>query len=134
MSVIDVLTYFLLSSAQSWGAITASTNSDALDTTIGGVGLSRVMRAKINYSAASLASGSGTVTFWVQKSTDNSTWYDLTSGADQVITLSTTAQSGEIVLKFSTVDRYIRLRAVFAGSPTTPTITVNSAYLSLDSY
>lgn len=79
--------------------------------------------ARVIYSAATNASGSNSVTFSIEHSTDNSTFYTLTSGAADVINLSTTAQTGEIFLPFRTNKRYVRLVATVAGAGSTPTIT-----------
>src|SRR5207244_2828139 len=76
----------------------------------------------VPYSAAANASGSNSVTFSPDHSDDDSTYYALTSGASDVINLSTTAQQGEIFLPVRTSKRYIRLTATFAGAGGTPTI------------
>lgn len=83
----------------------------------------RGLKARVIYSAATNASGSNSVTFSIEHSDDNSTFYTLTSGAAQVVNLSTTAQSGEIALPFETSKRYVRLVATVAGAGSTPTIT-----------
>lgn len=79
---------------------------------------------RVLYSAASNASGSNTVTFDVDGSTDNSNWLQ-TGGArfgDQV-TLSTTVQAGELFIPVQGFTRYIRLTCTIAGAGTVPTIT-----------
>jgi hypothetical protein len=78
--------------------------------------------ARVLYSAATNASGSNSVTFTIEHSDDNSTFYTLASAAAQVINLSTTAQAGEIFLPFRTNKVYVRLVATFAGAGSTPTI------------
>lgn len=83
----------------------------------------RGMRARFLYSAATNASGSNSVTFGIDVSADNSTWYSDFIAADQVINLSTTAQSGEIYLTFETGQPYIRANCVVAGAGSTPTVT-----------
>lgn len=100
---------------------TGSFNSTALDTKVGTPAWGEVMR--ILYSAATNASGSNSVTFSVEHSDDNSTFYTVASGAADIINLSTTAQAGEIYIPFRTKKRYVRLVATFAGAGSTPTIT-----------
>src|SRR3954467_5768250 len=69
----------------------------------------RGLKARVIYSAATNASGSNAFTFSVDHSDDNSTFYALSSGAADVVTLSTTAQAGEIFIPFETSKRYVRL-------------------------
>lgn len=92
-----------------------------------GVDIKRTPRwplfARIIYSAATNASGSNSVTFSIEHSDDNSTFYRLTDGAAEIVNLSTTAQAAEIFLPIVTDKRYIRLVATFAGAGSTPTIT-----------
>lgn len=83
----------------------------------------RGLVAAIQYSAATNASGSNSVTFSIEHSSDNSTFFALASGAADVINLSTTAQVGEIFIPFRSILRYVRLVATFAGAGSTPTIT-----------
>lgn len=104
---------------------TASFNSTSIDWQYGNS--PRPLYAKIRYSAATNASGSNAVTFTIEHSTDNSTWYTHTSGADQVLNLSTTAQVGEVIIPILTRYRYIRLVATFSGAGSTPTITYLAA-------
>lgn len=107
---------------------TASFNSTALD--LKGGTPRRGIYARILYSAATNASGSNSVTFSLEHSDDNSTFYRRTDGAAEIINLSTTAQSGEIVLPIDTSKRYVRLVATFAGAGSTPTITYSSAIVA----
>ena len=100
---------------------TATGNGTGVDLKVGTP--PRPLFARIVYSAASNASGSNTVTFEVQHSADNSTYYTAISGAKDVVTLSTTVQAGEIYLPILTKERYARLTATFAGAGSTPTIT-----------
>ncbi len=89
----------------------------------------RGLNARIIYSAATQASGSGVWTFSVDICYDGvpTTW-----NVDFVappITLTTSAQSGEIFIPFSISPTsvangtQIRVSATLSGSPTTPTIT-----------
>lgn len=101
---------------------TATFNGAAVDLTTGTP--RRGLKMRIIYSAASNASGSNTVTFSVDVSSDNSTWYTAEfQGVAEALTLSTTAQSGEIYLPFETSKRYVRLTCTITGSGSTPTIT-----------
>lgn len=101
---------------------TATFNGAGVDLA-NGTPLADPLWLRVIYSAATNASGSNAVTFSVDHSDDNSTFYALTSGASDVVNLSTTAQSGEIYLPFVTRKRYVRLTATFSGAGSTPTIT-----------
>ncbi len=88
----------------------------------------RGLKARVIYSAAANASGSNTVVFSIDVSYDGgSTWNS--DFLAPPITLSTTAQSGEIAIPFeisptSVINgTQIRLTATIAGSGTSPTIT-----------
>lgn len=83
----------------------------------------RGLFARVIYSAATNASGSNTVTFEVDVSTDNSTWFAKTIDNEHVVNLTTTAKSGEFHIPIETSDAYVRLQAVVAGAGSTPTIT-----------
>lgn len=84
---------------------------------------------RVLYSAASNASGSNTVTFTVDGSVDNVNFGTIGGGRPaggsptDVVTLTTTAQAGEIFIPVQGFVRYIRLTATFAGAGTVPTIT-----------
>ena len=93
----------------------------------------RGLFCRVIYSAATQASGSGVFTFSVDVCYDGvpTTWRSDFVG-DPPITLSTTAQSGELYIPFNVQPTMvsgvitapqIRLSAVLSGSPTTPTIT-----------
>jgi hypothetical protein len=85
---------------------------------------SRGLVARVIYSAASEASGGKTVTFKVQHGdTLGGTYYDLSSAAAEVITLTTTAQAGEIFIPFRTKKAYVRLVQTLSASTNSPTIT-----------
>jgi hypothetical protein len=113
---------------QTSATVTSSTNSTGVQLgTIGG--LDGKFNARVVYSAATNASGSNSATFLVEHSDDNSTYYTLTSGAAEIITLSTTAQAGEINLSFRTQKPYVRLVTTIAGAGSTPTIT-REAYIT----
>ncbi len=93
----------------------------------------RGMWARVIYSAANQASGSGVWTFTVDVCLDGvpTTWRSDFQG-EPIITLTTTAQAGEIFIPFNVqpvmvsgviTAPQIRLSAILTGSPTTPTIT-----------
>jgi hypothetical protein len=105
---------------------TASFNSTAISTPTTTSLLSEDIFAEIFYSAASNASGSNTVTFSIEHSDDNSTFYAHTSGAADAISLSTTAKVGRLFLPCSSNKPYIRLVCTIAGAGSTPTITYNA--------
>lgn len=84
---------------------------------------SRGLVARIIYSAATEASGGKTVIFSIDHSADNSTWYPLASAANKTITLSTTAQAGEISIPFRTSLAYVRLTMTLSANTNSPTIT-----------
>lgn len=89
--------------------------------------------ARVIYSAATQASGSGVWTFSVDVCYDGvPTVWRADFLADPPITLSTTAQSGEIYIPFNVMPTVvsgvitapqIRCSATLSGTPTTPTIT-----------
>lgn len=83
----------------------------------------RPLIMRVVYSAATNASGSNSVTFSVDESADNSTFYQLVNDAREVINLSTTAQSGELLIPFVTTQPYVRLTCTIAGGGSTPTVT-----------
>lgn len=83
----------------------------------------RGLFVRVLYSAATNASGANSVTFSVDESADNSTFFQKTVDNKDVVNLSTTAQSGEIFLPIETSQPFIRLSATFAGAGTVPTIT-----------
>ena len=85
----------------------------------------RGMKVRVIYSAATQASGSGVITFAVDVSPDNGTtvYANEFAAVDSAITLSTTAQAGEIYIPIETSQPYIRLSEVVTGTPTTGTIT-----------
>ena len=100
---------------------TASFNSAGVDLKTGTP--RRGLKAVVRYSAANHASGTGTFTFSMEHSDDNTTFYATGSGAADVITLTTTAQAGEIFIPFETSKRYVRLVETLGAGSTTPTIT-----------
>lgn len=101
---------------------TASFNGTGLDLA-NGTPLADPLWARVVYSAATNASGSNSFTFAVEHSDDNATFFALSSGAADIINLSTVAQAGEIFIPFVTRKRYVRLVEVLAGAGSTPTIT-----------
>jgi len=100
---------------------TATFQSTAIDLKTGTP--RRGLKARVIYSAATNASGSNTVAFTIEHSDDNSTFYTLSSGVENNVALSTTAQSGEFYIPFETSKRYARGDSTFSGAGSTPTIT-----------
>lgn len=88
----------------------------------------RGLFARVIYSAATNASGSNTVAFSIDHSDDNSSWNQLTTGVENNIALSTTAQSGEIFLPINTSKRYVRLTTTISGAGSTPTVTYGAEF------
>jgi len=93
----------------------------------------RGMWARVIYSAANQASGSGVWTFSVDVCLDGvpTVWRADFLG-DPPITLTTTAQAGELYIPFNVQPTVVsgvitapqvRLSATLSGTPTTPTIT-----------
>jgi|SRR5690242_2535389 len=103
---------------------------------IPGVGGQRGLFAHVAYSAATNASGSNSVTFSLDVSPDNgSTVYSSElAGADQVLTLTTSAQVGRLFFPIPLFDKVLlagtspaaRLTCTIAGAGSTPTITYSS--------
>lgn len=93
----------------------------------------RGMVARVIYSAATQASGSGVFTFSVDVCYDGvPTLWNVDFVGYPAITLTTTAQTGEIYIPFSISPQMvsgaitapqIRLTATLSGTPVTPTIT-----------
>lgn len=83
----------------------------------------RGLVARVIYSAGSAASGTDTVTFQIDASSDNSTFTNIAS-SDSPVTLPTSGTaSGELFIPFRTKKRYVRLSAIFSSSAHTDTIT-----------
>lgn len=91
-------------------------------------------KVRVLYSAATNASGSNSVTFQIAVSKDGGSTFNVEAQADP-INLSTTAQSGEIMIPFSVRPTsvvngiQIQLIALFAGAGSTPTITYAADFL-----
>lgn len=83
----------------------------------------RPLVARVVYSAATEASGSKTVIFSIEQSANDSTYYALASGAKDTITLTTTAQAGEIFIPFLATLQYVRLVETLSASTNSPSIT-----------
>lgn len=81
--------------------------------------------ARVEYSAATNASGANSFTWSLDVSDDGSTSAGaaMFNASDQVLNLSTTTQQGEVWIPFVIVHRYIRLTATVAGAGSTPTAT-----------
>jgi hypothetical protein len=118
-----------LSALQASQTITASYTTAATALTLASGTPRRGLKARVIYSAATQASGSGIFTFGIAVSYDGGTTFRLDFIADPPITLSTTAQAGELHIPFeisptSVANKtQIKLYATMSGTPTTPTIT-----------
>jgi Bbp16 len=88
---------------------TAAFDSTAIDLATRSPLFGNVLWCRVLYSATNTSAGAGALTFEVQESADNSTFVKLTQVSESVITLSTTAQSGEIFIPIVTSKRYVRL-------------------------
>lgn len=112
-------------------SVTKTASFQGTGVALGGGTPRRGLKARFIYSAASNASGSNTATFTVDVSRDGGSTWNSEFYADP-ITLSTTAQSGEIFVPFevgpSTVGGNVQVRAsvAIAGGGSTPTITYQS--------
>jgi len=109
--------------------VTASYTTAATAVVLAGGTPRRGLKARVIYSAANQASGSGVFTFGIAVSYDGGTTWNVDFLADPPITLTTTAQSGEVFIPFEISPTsvangtQIRLTATFAGAGSTPTIT-----------
>lgn len=84
----------------------------------------RPLVARIEYSAATEASGGKTVIFSIEQSDAvGGTYYALASGAKDTITLTTTAQAGEIFIPFLATMQFVRLVETLSASTNSPSIT-----------
>ncbi len=109
--------------------VTASYTTAATALVLPGGTPRRGLVARVLYSAANQASGSGVFTFGLAISYDGGTTYNVDFVGDPPITLTTTAQSGEMHIPFSISPTSVangtrvKLYATLSGTPTTPTIT-----------
>lgn len=106
----------------------AVTNSTGVDLGVGGT-LRSVLWARIIYSALT-GGGSRTVTFSIEHSADNSTWYACSSGAADVITATATAQAGEVNIPFVTDKRYVRLVTTWSATTGGTDTVTRVAYIT----
>lgn len=98
-------------------AKTASTNSTGIDLLTGSL-RGPVMFARVEVTAGSASTSDVTLTFSVEHSTDNTTYYAHTSGADQVVTITNggSVRSRDVVwIPIVSEKRYIRLAMVKGG-------------------
>lgn len=88
---------------------TAAFDSTGVNLPTGSPMFGNVLYARVIFSATNTSAGAGTATFEVQESADNSTFVKISQTSESVLTLSTTAQSGEIFIPFRTKKPYVRL-------------------------
>lgn len=98
-------------------AKTGSTNSTGINLKTGSLRGS-VMWARVEVTAGAASVSDVTLTFSVEHSTDDSTYYAHTSGADQVVTITSggSVRSRDVVwIPIVTEKKYIRLAMVKGG-------------------
>jgi hypothetical protein len=98
-------------------AKTGSTNSTGINLKTGSL-RGPVMWARVEVTAGSASVSDVTLTFSVEHSTDDSTYYAHTSGADQVVTITSggSVRSRDVVwIPIVTEKKYIRLAMVKGG-------------------
>jgi hypothetical protein len=98
-------------------AKTGSTNSTGIDLLTGSL-RGPVMWARVEVTAGAASVSDVTLTFSVEHSTDNSTFYAHTSGADQVVTITSggSVRSRDVIwIPIVSEKRYIRLAMVKGG-------------------
>lgn len=88
---------------------TAAFDSTGLNLVVGTPLFGNMLWARVIYTATNTSSGAGALTFEVQESADDSTYVKISQTSESVITLSTTAQTGEIFIPFRTSKPYVRL-------------------------
>jgi len=104
---------------------TATFTSNPVALSTGRTPLRKPLWIRIRYKSASNASGSNTVQFSAQDQDVTNTYYD--KEFSPVITLTTTAQSGEYFIPLVGFGRYsagnIQFKCTIAGAGSTPTVT-----------
>jgi len=98
-------------------AKTGSTNSTGINLKTGSLRGS-VMWARVEVTSGSASGSDVTLTFSVEHSTDDSTYFAHTSGADQVVTITAggSVRSRDVVwIPIVTEKKYIRLAMVKGG-------------------
>jgi hypothetical protein len=118
--------------------VTKNASYTSMPITSEGLAADRQAVCVVDYSAASVSSGSGTAVFSVQASDDNgNTW--ATAGTGATVNLTTTAVQGERSFLFyhpllsypsSSVPVQYRLSLVLTG--TNPVVTYSSVYAASD--
>jgi hypothetical protein len=104
----------------SLGTVTASGTATALDLKTGTP--RRGLKAKVLYSGGTATGGTATVTYTIEHSTDNSTFYLAASGAADAIALTSAGGiAGEFHIPFETSKRYVRTVWTVTGG-TSPSI------------
>jgi hypothetical protein len=90
----------------------------------------RPLVAQILYSAANEASGGKTVVFSIEEcATLGGTYNVIASGKKDTITLTTTAQAGEIFIPFLATQEFVRLVETLSANTNSPTITYSANIL-----
>ena len=103
---------------------TSSFNSTGLNVPGGVATVNNPMKAEILVTAYSSGTANSTAVFTIEHSDDNNTWYLLASGADQTLTMTSTAQHTTVDIPVVTSKPYIRLvLTITPGGSATPSIT-----------
>lgn len=109
--------YDALLTLQSAVTKTATFNGTGVDLGVG-TPKTRALAARVKVTSASGSAGTGTMTFTVDASSDNTTFYNVASGAKDAILFTSSAQSKVIDIPFVTDKRYVRLTLTVANGTT----------------
>jgi hypothetical protein len=106
-------------------SVTKTTTFNGANLNIPGGTPRRGLKARVIYSAGTTTSGTITVTYSVDVSTDGTTYSTGEfQGVDSAVVLNTTGGlAGEIFIPFETSDAYVRLTATFSGGSAGQSIT-----------
>jgi hypothetical protein len=106
-------------------SVTKTTTFNGANLGIPGGTPRRGLKARVIYSAGTTTSGTITVTFGVDVSTDGTTYSTGEFvGVDSAVVLNTTGGlAGEIFIPFETSDAFVRLTATFSGASAGQSLT-----------
>jgi len=104
---------------------TATFNGTGVDLGTG-TPLTRALVARVLATSYSGSAGTGTATFSIDESSDNTTFTSLTSPTAKAVNFTSTAASAVIDLPFVTRKRYVRLTLTVA-SGTSPSIVYSAS-------
>ncbi len=103
---------------------TATFNGTGVDLGVG-TPKSRALIANVRATSYSGSAGTGTATFSIDESSDNTTFTSLTSPTGKALSFTSTAASSDIFIPFVTAKRYVRLTLTVSGG-TSPSIVYNA--------